>query len=231
MSKRKTKRSPHHPADLTRPEGRRRARSELIWGDHGFLRLRFSNLHRVSGELWRSNQPSPEQVRAHKASRDIRTIVNLRGPSPRGFYLLEKEACEALDIDLVDYQVFSRDTPTADTVLGVQDLFATIAYPALIHCKSGADRAGLMSALYLIARQNRPVSEAAGQLSLRYLHVRQGKTGLLDAFFAAALEAGADTPGDFFNWVASDYDPAAVKAKFLTERGRALDLDRLLGRE
>lgn len=222
---------PHPPANLSLAGGRRRARSELIWGDHGFLRLAFSNLHPVSGEVWRSNQPSPEQVRAHAAKRGIRTIVNLRGPSPRGHYLLEKEACEAAGIGLVDYQVFSRDTPLPETVLGARDLFETIAYPALLHCKSGADRAGLMSALYLISRQNRPVSEAAGQLSLRYLHVRQGKTGLLDAFLAAAIEAGADAPDDFFRWISAGYDRGAVKAKFLAGRRRMPDLDRLLGRE
>ena len=39
------------PIDLSTPAGRRRARRELVWGDHGFLRARFRNLHRISDEM------------------------------------------------------------------------------------------------------------------------------------------------------------------------------------
>ena len=231
MGKRKKNRIPHIAADLAQADGRRRARREMVWGDHGFLRARFSNLHQLSTEMWRANQPSPKQIEAHHSERGIRTIINLRGVSTRGYYLLEKETCDRLGIDLIDYQVFSRDTPTREAVLGVRSLFEGLEYPALMHCKSGADRAGLMSVLYLIARKGQPVSIAKEQLSLKYLHVKQGKTGMLDAFFEAALEAGANEPAAFFDWISSDYDRIAVKAAFLKARGRQVELDRLLGRE
>lgn len=231
MVNKKKRKKPHIAADLALETGRKRARSEMIWGDHGFLRTNFSNLHQLSDEMWRANQPSPRQIEIHQSARGIRTIVNLRGVSTRGYYLLEKEACARLGIELVDYQVFSRDTPTREAVLGTRDLFANMAYPALMHCKSGADRAGLMSVLYLIARKKVPVTEAAEQLSLKYLHVKQGKTGMLDAFFEAAVEAGADRPDAFFKWIENDYDRIAVKAAFLKARGRKVELDRLLGRE
>lgn len=231
MSKRKTRKPPHIPADLTLAAGRRRARREMFWGDHGFLRARFSNLHRISPEMWRSNQPSPQQIAAHQRERGVQTIINLRGESARGYYLLEKEACAQLGIKLIDYQVFSRDTPTREAVLGARDLFAELDYPALMHCKSGADRAGMMSVLYMIARQKQPVSVALSQLSFRYLHVKHGKTGMLDAFFEAAIEAGADAPDNFFAWIDGAYDRVAVKAAFLKRTGRRVELDRLLGRE
>jgi protein tyrosine/serine phosphatase len=231
MSKKKKRKSPHIAADLSTLQGRQRARNEMIWGDHGFLRARFSNLHQISSEMWRANQPSPRQIEAHQKLRGVRTIINLRGVSTRGYYLLEKEACQKLGIELVDYQVFSRDTPTKETVLGTRKLFASLAYPALMHCKSGADRAGLMSALYLIARQGQTVKAAKAQLSLSYLHIRQGKTGMLDWFLEAALIAGANEPEAFFEWIDTAYDRVSVKASFLKARGRQLELDRLLGRE
>ncbi|MEO9970508.1 MAG: protein tyrosine phosphatase [Hyphomonadaceae bacterium] len=228
--RRKKNRTPHIAADLTTPEGRKRARREMIWGDHGFLRARFSNLHALSDEMWRANQPSPRQIADHKAERGIRTIINLRGVSTRGYYLLEAEACAENGIDLVDYQVFSRDTPTSEAVLGTRDLFEDLAYPALMHCKSGADRAGLMSVLYMIARRGQSVEQAIEQLSFKYLHVKQGKTGMLDAFFHAALAAGANAPDDFYSWIRNDYDRMAIKTAFLQKRQR-LELDRILGRE
>lgn len=221
----------HVAADLATPDGRARARRELIWADHGFLRLRFRNLHQISDEMWRSNQPSPEHIAAHARDRGIRTIINLRGVSTRGYYLLEKEACEARGIELVDFQVFSRDTPSRAVLFGARDLFNRIAYPALMHCKSGADRAGLMSVLYMHLRQGLPIEEAKSQLSLKYLHVRQGKTGMLDYVFERYL---ADTNGGakpFLHWAAEDYDRLQIKDEFLGRAEAKLNIDELLRRE
>ena len=229
--KKKRKKPPHIAADLATAEGRRRAEREMTLEDHGFLREGFQNLHQISPEMWRSNQPNPRQVAAHAAERGIRTIINLRGESTKGYYLLEKEACEAHGIRLVDFQVFSRDTPKPDVIEAARDLFETIEYPALMHCKSGADRAGLMSALYMIFRRGQPVAKAAQQLSGRYLHVKSGKTGMLDAFFEAYLKETADTGKSFMDWVQEDYDPAKVKTEFLERSRGRFDLSRLLRRE
>lgn len=231
----KSMRRPHVAPDLATPEGRARARRELYLGDHGFLRVWFSNLHQISPEMWRSNQPSPKQVLAHARKRGIKTIINLRGPTTKGFYLLEKQACEEAGIDLVDYQMFSREAPTVEKVFGARDLFDSIRYPALMHCKSGADRAGIMAVLYKLLREKVSYPEAIEQLSGRYLHIRQGKTGVLDAFFEdyAAYNAGR-APEDwkpFLDWVAQDYDRDRVKAEFLNRLGKGPKLDQVLGRE
>lgn len=231
MAKRKKKKKPHIAPDIATADGRRRARQELIWGDHGFLRVRFRNLHQISDEMWRSNQPSPRQIEDHVRERGIKTIINLRGESTKGYYLLEKEACEAFGVDLVDFQVFSRDTPTREKIFGARDLFNTIRYPALMHCKSGADRAGLMSVLYRLLREEVPFEEAVAQLSFDYLHVKQGKTGILDAFFDAYRQFNAHTPKPFLDWVAEDYDREAVKARFLESFESRLNIDKLLRRE
>lgn len=231
----KAARRAHVPADLTTPAGRARARRELTFGDHGFLRARFRNLHQISGEMWRSNQPSPEQVIAHARDRGIQTIINLRGPSTRGYYLLEREACERAGIALVDFQVFSREPPSKAAIYRARDLFESIAYPALMHCKSGADRAGIAAVLYMLLHQNAPFEVAREQLSGRYLHIRHGKTGVLDAVLDAYAADNAGRPADgwkpFLDWVDADYDPAAIKAAFLKRLGRGLQLDALLRRE
>lgn len=231
MAKRKKKKTPHIAPDLATPEGRARANRELIWADHGFLRARFQNLHQISPEMWRSNQPSPKHVAKHAKERGIKTILNLRGESTKGYYLLEKEACEANGITLINFQVFSRDTPTREAIFAARDLFDTIEYPALMHCKSGADRAGIMSVLYMLLREKVPFEEATEQLSLKYLHVKQGKTGMLDAFFDAYRQFNAATPKPFLDWVRDDYDRVKVKADFLKSFEARLNIDRLLGRE
>lgn len=225
------KKRKHVAADISTPSGRRRAEREMTMSDHGFLRESFQNLHQISDEMWRANQPNPRQVAEHVRLRGIKTIINLRGPSTRGYYLLEKEACEHHGVELIDFQVYSRDTPTVETVLAARELFERLQYPALMHCKSGADRAGLMSVLYMIFRQNKPVRVAVEQLSKKYLHMREGKTGLLDAFFEAYLSAEAETGIGFEDWLTQEYDREKVKARFLDAGKARLRLDWLLRRE
>lgn len=235
MAKRKKKKVPHIAPDLATQAGRKRAYKELTWGDHGFLRKAFQNLHQISDEMWRANQPSPEQVRLHVRERGIKTILNLRGESTKGYYLLEKEACAAHGVTLVDFQVFSRDTPTKEAIFAARDLFDAIEYPALMHCKSGADRAGLMAVLYKLLREKVPFEEAVEQLSFKYLHMKQGKTGMLDAFFDAYRQFNAGRDADdwkpFLDWVAQDYDRLAIKEAFVAGLKGGIHWDAVLGRE
>lgn len=230
-ARRRAKEAAKGPIDLDTVKGRRRANNELIWGDHGFLRLRFQNLHQLSDEFWRSNQPSPKQIAEHARDRGIKTIINARGHSPKGYYLLEKEACEANGITLVDFQVFSRDTPTKEKIREAAELFSSIEYPALVHCKSGADRAGLMSVLYKLLREGAPIEEAQDQLSLKYLHVKHGKTGVLDEVFERYAAYNAHTSISFLDWVDQQYDRLAIKEEFLSSGKGKLRIDQLLGRE
>lgn len=227
------------PEEFADPAHRRRAERSLMVDDHGHLRRFYDNSHRLSDEMWRSYQPSPAHV-ARWADRGVRTIINLRGlrndPRQPGYWHLEREAAERAGITLIDHRAYSREAPRPDFVTGLADLFETVAYPAMMHCKSGADRAGLGAALYLFLRAGRPLDEALGQLSLRYGHVRAGKTGVLDAFFdayraAARAEGAAETPGHFLSWVRNDYDRDAVQAGFRPGALGTLLTDRVLRRE
>jgi protein tyrosine/serine phosphatase len=217
--------------DLTTAAGRRRAVLDHLWKDHAYLRLAFSNAHWISDELVRTNQPWPFQLKAW-AARGIRTVINLRGGMHTSFRALEVDACARYGLDLVDFVVASRDVPTKAQVLGARRLFDTVRYPALMHCKSGADRAGLMGVLYRHFRQGLPIREAVEQLSPKYLHMRAGLTGVLDYVFERYLAEGEPAGLSFEAWVASPaYDPAAIKADFRAAWWGTLLTDRLLRRE
>ncbi|MDB5435091.1 MAG: hypothetical protein JWR47_1348 [Phenylobacterium sp.] len=198
--------------DLTTPRGRLRAYLDYLWNDHAYLRLGFQNSHWISDELVRTNQPWPHQIAAWRA-RGVRTIINLRGGFDASFHALERDACERLGLTLVNFTITSRDAPSVDQVRAARTLFETIAYPALLHCKSGADRAGMMSALYMHFRQGRTIREALDQLHLRYLHLKNSRTGVLDYTFERYLAEGEPAGLSFLAWVESaGYDPAAIKA-------------------
>lgn len=200
--------------------GRNRAWRELMLGDHGFLRKIYDNTHEVApGKMWRTYQPSPTDLKKWKA-RGIKTVINLRGDKPSGFYFLEEEVCQKIGLSLVTFRVFSRDAPSKEILHGARKLFAEIAYPAVMHCKSGADRAGLMATLYLFFQENVPLDKAMEQLSFKYGHVKHGKTGVIDYAFeqyidhARQKELSLSSIEDFLQWVDCDYDPTATKNNY-----------------
>jgi protein tyrosine/serine phosphatase len=217
--------------DLTTPGGRVKTYLDYLWNDHAYLRLGFSNAHRISEELVRANQPWPHQLAAWKA-RGIKTFVNLRGGFDASFHALEKDACARLGLNFVNFTITSREVPSRDRVLGAKRLFETLEYPAMMHCKSGADRAGIMSVLYMHFRKGKTIREAMDQLHLRYLHVKQGKTGVLDYTFERYLSEGEPAGMSFLEWVESPmYDPAGMKADFRAGMWGGLITERLLKRE
>lgn len=202
--------------DLNNPAHRKQAYRDLTWGDHGFLRLRFANHHHIGGGMYRENQPSPKRI-AQLAGMGIKTIVNLRAESPKGFYLLEEEACKVHGIILVNFRMYSRDVHIAEKIRAAKELFETIEYPALMHCKSGADRTGIMGVLYRHFHMGDTIEEAMEQLSFKYLHVKQGKTGMLDFFFNDYLKYAKTHEISFIDWVDTVYDPVDVKARFMAQ--------------
>ncbi|MCR5873362.1 protein tyrosine phosphatase [Phenylobacterium sp. J426] len=217
--------------DLSTPGGRVKAYLDYLWKDHAYLRLGFSNAHWISEELVRTNQPWPHQLALWKA-RGIKTVINLRGGFDASFHALEKDACDRLGLTMVDFTITSREVPSVQRVLGAKRLFETIEYPALMHCKSGADRAGIMSVLYMHFRKGKTIREAMDQLHLRYLHIKQGKTGVLDYTFERYLEEGEPAGMSFLEWVQSPmYDPPGMKAKFRSQMIGSLVTERLLRRE
>ena len=217
--------------DLSTPAGRTSTYLDYLWKDHAYLRLGFSNAHWISEELVRTNQPWPHQLAEWKR-RGVKTVINLRGGFDASFHALEKDACQRLGLTMVDFTITSREVPSRARVHGAKELFETIAYPALMHCKSGADRAGIMSVFYMHFRRGLPIREALRQLDLRYLHVKQGKTGVLDYTFERYLSEGEPKGQSFLEWVDSDaYDEAAIKADFRSQMWGRLLTDSFLKRE
>ncbi|MDB5456284.1 MAG: protein tyrosine phosphatase [Caulobacter sp.] len=217
--------------DLSTRWGRFRTYLHYLWNDHAYLRVGFQNAHWVSPELVRTNQPWPFQLAWWK-TRGVKTVINLRGGFDGSFYALEKDACQRLGLTLVDFVITSREVPIRERVRGAKALFDSIEYPALMHCKSGADRAGIMSVLYAHYRLGLPIREAMKELSPRYLHIKHGNTGVLDYVFERYLAEGEPAGLSFTDWVESDaYDPVAMKAQFRAGMIGSLLTEKLLRRE
>jgi protein tyrosine/serine phosphatase len=144
---------------------------------------------------------------------------------------LQKEICDRLGLKLVEFVVRSRGAPERETILSAKAFFDSIEYPAVLHCKSGADRAGFVAALFLIVNEGCPVSEALRQLSIRFGHFRFAKTGILDAFFERYLADGEANGIPFLEWVETRYDPEALERDFRPSFWSELLVDRIVQRE
>ncbi|MEM7740210.1 MAG: sulfur transferase domain-containing protein [Pseudomonadota bacterium] len=227
------------PEEFTMKEGRKAAWRSLWLHDHGFIRKIHQNTHKISEEMWRTGQPSPGDI-SQWAKLGVKTVINLRGlrnnERQPGYWHLEKEACDEAGVTMIDHRAYSREAPKPAFILDLDQMFQSMAYPAVMHCKSGADRAGLGSFLYRFLREGVPFDEAAGQLSWRYGHIKSGKTGILDHFLdtyrASAVKDGTE-PGrsHFLDWVEHRYDRDAIKTSFEPSALGNLLTEQILRRE
>jgi protein tyrosine/serine phosphatase len=205
-----------------------------LFVDHAALRLGWRNFAVVApGRLYRSNHPLPGALRAAVRRWNIRTVINLRGRRPAcGSDALSRAEAARLNLVHHDQPLESRGAPHRDRLLRLIALFRDSPEPILVHCKSGADRAGLAAGVWLAADGAAP-HEAAAQLSWRFGHFRGSRTGILDAFFALWTgfhQAHPEVP--FEHWLAQHYDEAALREGFREAGGlQAFLNDRLLRRE
>ncbi|WP_158043666.1 dual specificity protein phosphatase family protein [Skermanella pratensis] len=131
------------------------------------------NFHSVvADELYRSAQPTPERIARYRKDYGIRTIINLRGDNTgSAWYDAEVEASRRLGIGHMDFRMSSRRELTVAQFGDLMALLRTAEKPVLIHCLSGADRSGLVSALYVAGIAGLGEEEAESQISFHYGHI------------------------------------------------------------
>jgi protein tyrosine/serine phosphatase len=187
--------------------------AEMLLVDYGITRVILKNRHQIAADVWRSAQPAPHHIR-WAANHGIKTIVNLRGDQSFGTRWLQERACARHGVKLVDLKLRSRSAPEREELRAARKVIEATTFPMLLHCKSGSDRAGLMSALVLHLHHGVPIEDAKKQLSWRYGHVRQADTGVLDYVFDRYIEDNAKSPIAFWDWVETKYDAAELNRTF-----------------
>jgi protein tyrosine/serine phosphatase len=217
--------------DISKTGGRVLAWLDMHLVDHGAIRALYNNFYDLGGGMYRSSQPSPAQLARYQKKYGLRTVINLRGPHGYGSYALEKEACDKLGLALHDVKLYSRTPPEVEEVHAMDELFKTLEYPALLHCKSGADRASLAATLYRVLHLGHPVAEAITELGWTYGHFRHSATGVIDFIFARYLADHARQPVAFMTWIDNAYDADAIRTEFRPGSWSALLVDKVLRRE
>jgi len=181
--------------------------------DHAFLRIFWNNFHKVSDGVYRANQPSPSHLKSYK-KRGIRSVLSLRGRANQSYALFEEDYCKKLDLNLAYTPISSSSAPAPELLINIIDVMRELPKPFVLHCKSGADRAGLVSALYLIAEKEQSVQEAKRQLSFKYLHLDFTKTGILDYIFGVFSERLEIGNINFLDWLKKEYNAEILNSSY-----------------
>ena len=215
---------------MSRHGGRARAWADSLLVDHAAFRLAWDNFAEViPGKLYRANHPTPGRLARLRARYGLRTLINLRGHRQCGSDALSREAAGRLGLVHIDMAFESRGAPHRARILRFAEIYAGLQAPALMHCKSGADRAGLASGLAILFEGGR-AAEALGQLSWRFGHFSRSRTGILDAFFRL-YEREAEGRTAFLDWVQDGYDEAGLRHNFKASGLSSFVNDGLLRRE
>jgi protein tyrosine/serine phosphatase len=144
----------------------------------------------------------------------VRSVLNLRGAAGAAHYLVEEETCRQLGLTLVNCSLQARDAAPRENIQALIRAFCEIDRPFVMHCKSGADRAGFASAIYLMVIEGRPVAEARKMLGVKYIHLKWSRTGVLDFILDQYEARQAETGIGFEDWIATEYDHVAIQTAY-----------------
>jgi protein tyrosine phosphatase (PTP) superfamily phosphohydrolase (DUF442 family) len=116
------------------------------------------NLYRISGELYRGDQPSPQGMQNLK-DLGLKTIINLRS--------FHSDRDEIGDTVLAYEHIYMKPwhPEEKEAVRFLKMVTDPKRTPALVHCKHGADRTGTMIAVYRIAVQGWSKDEAIREMT------------------------------------------------------------------
>ncbi len=142
----------------------------MLWAVYFLV---YANFHKVDDDLYRSAQLRPFNMGYFIEKHKIKSIINLRGgyakgKTPDAWYVDELAFSKEHNLTHIDYGIGDRMPITLKQMEEMVELMKNAPKPLLIHCKAGADRTSLASALYLYAIKKE--SDASRAISIIYGH-------------------------------------------------------------
>ena len=116
----------------------------------------------VPHKVYRSAQPTPEQLREWTKKYGIKTVINLRGDEEKTVKD-EQAAADELGLKMITMTLSSRRLPAMYLLLELIENIEAAEPPVLLHCRSGIDRAGTASVLAAMAIDDMDYDKARWQ--------------------------------------------------------------------
>ena len=139
----------------------------------------------VDGRIFRSAQFSGARLENCIREHGLKTILNLRGENKeKEWYETEKEIAANSHVELYDLRLEALTLPRVLLLDAIVETLQSAKRPLLIHCHSGVDRTGLVSALALAIELDPPISLVKDQLPSNWL-TRPSRNSVGVLFFSA----------------------------------------------
>lgn len=172
----------------------------------------------LPGQMWRSGQPTSEELAQLVDELDLRSVLNLRDEKDgKEWYESERRLVAERGLWWGTVTLSGRRPPSPDDLAALLDALADAPRPLLIHCHWGVERAGLASALAVLL-EGGTLDEARDHFALRFgfypsLSGSQLPEVLDDYEAWLAARGEPHTPDRLRHWVAADYVPSFYRAR------------------
>jgi len=116
------------------------------------------NLHRVSDQMYRGAQPTAEGMKELQKL-GVKTVVNLR------FFTSDRDELEGTTLAYEHINMVSFYPVRQDVVSFLKIVTDPNRTPVFVHCQHGADRTGMMCAIYRVAVQGWSKDQAIEEMT------------------------------------------------------------------
>jgi len=143
----------------------------------------FNNFYTVTpNQLYRSAQLSARSLKKQIEKYKIKTVVNLRGLNPHAtWWQNEKNVTKKMNVLLFNITMNHSKIITLEQFKQLITIYKNAPRPILIHCRTGADRTGEASAIWLLLFREKNskflnikkhLNKILSQLSVKYRYVQ-----------------------------------------------------------
>ena len=116
------------------------------------------NLHKTSDDLYRGAQPTAEGMKQLEKL-GVKTVINLRSMHS------DRDDIKGTGLAYEHINMTTLNTEDKDVVRFLQIVTDSNCTPVFVHCKHGADRTGMVCAIYRIAVQGWSKDEAIEEMT------------------------------------------------------------------
>ena len=189
----------------------------------GYYFFARDNFHSViDGNLYRSAQMDSKTLAKIIRDHGIRSIINLRGANPgKRWYEDECAITTQYGTTLYDGHFSAVELPPITDLLKLKQVLQSASPPILVHCRGGADRTGMASALALLLDGESQLKTIRQQLSIEYFNFRPKSIGklLLNQYTDWLAKTGS-THGTktFVGWLENGYVDANGNLRFYVDQ-------------